>query len=223
LLTKGDAKGIVGGALVGGVAGGSIGYAAAKQKSITDARARYASYGQDMDGEIANLDEATAAGMAAQACYEQSFMKLVDQYKAKQISKEEYIARYQEIRSGLQKTAQTLGQVCDASQKVEARFQAALTDESSKAGQPVPTVASEDVQKRRKAAPQRRSLNVQQLDKLRQDEHLASLNEQSLNAMAEGNSAYRVAANDAATTKTSAETQLQKMETVNASLTSGTL
>lgn len=137
-LTTGKVSGALIGAGAGAVAGGAIGYASARQKAITDARARYESYVTDISTDISKLDQITLAAKASTACYEQQFDKLTVQFKEKQISTEEYKLRYAEIRSGLSEASAMLGATYNNAKSNEEQYQAALDDEAKKAGVPVP-------------------------------------------------------------------------------------
>ncbi|WMW65748.1 glycine zipper domain-containing protein [Nitratidesulfovibrio liaohensis] len=137
-LTTGRPAGALIGALGGAAVGGTIGYAAQRQKDITDTRSRYASYVKDISSDIKQMDQLTLAAKAASSCYDQQFTSLAEQFKNKQISKEEYTLRYQEIRNGLTEAASLLGQVYTGAKEKEQQYQAALEDEAKKAGTAVP-------------------------------------------------------------------------------------
>ncbi|MBG3878831.1 hypothetical protein FVW20_17960 [Desulfovibrio oxamicus] len=137
-LATGRAEGALIGAGAGALAGGTLGYAAQRQKDISDTRTRYVSYVKDISNDIKQMDQLALAAKAASGCYDQQFVLLAAQYKNKQISKEEYTLRYQEIRNGLTEAASLLGQVYTGAKEKEQQYQAALEDEAKKAGTAVP-------------------------------------------------------------------------------------
>ena len=197
----------------GVIVGGALGYAKAKQDAIQSAHTRYASYIDDIDGEISSLDRVTLAGRTSFACYEQSYTTLTSQYQNREISPEEYQARYNEIHAGLGETAELLGQAHEGSRKVNEQFQAALNDEAQKAGKPVPVV--------RKKADKTSSKKISTLTQPAvpaKRPYLEGLDANSLEAMAAGADEYKTANQALAVQQAAVRTQMQTMETYNANI-----
>jgi outer membrane lipoprotein SlyB len=221
-----NTTGVLVGAGAGALAGGLLGYAKAKQDSIKDARARYASYVGDIQGEAGKLDQVTLAGKASRACYEQSFDALVAQYKAKQISREEYKARYDEIRAGMQEASRILGQAYGAGQEKDKEFQAALDDEAQKAGTSAEAVKKKQLaasEKAQRAAAKKNKTAAKPGDKTQPapaqaDSNLAGLDENSLEAVSASTDRYDTSIEAVRMEQAAVDTQLQRMETVDAGL-----
>ncbi len=217
-----NTTGVLVGAGAGALAGGLMGYAKAKQDSIKDARARYASYVGDIQGEAGKLDQVTLAGKASRACYEQSFDALVAQYKAKQISREEYKARYDEIRAGMQEASRILGQAYGAGQEKDKEFQAALDDEAQKAGTSTEAVKKKQLaaneKAQRTAAKKNKAAGKAQPAPAQADNNLAGLDENSLEAVSASTDRYDTSIEGVRMEQAAVDTQLQRMETVDAGL-----
>lgn len=222
--TTGSTKGALVGAGIGAVGGGLLGYAKAKQDAIHDAKARYASYVGDIKDEAGKLDQVTLAGKAARACYEQSFDSLVAQYKSKQISREEYKNRYTEIRNGMMEAAQILGQAYESGTEKDKQFQAALESEAQAAG------TSADQVKKKQAAAQKAQQAPSKKKKSATKppvsaapapegtDSLAGLDEQSLEAVSANANHYGVAVDGVRLEQVAVTAQIQRMDTVDASL-----
>ena len=101
-LASGDVKGAVAGAAVGATAGGVAGNIYGKKQQRTHDQQLLAEYNRQLGAESAAMDRQTAAANVAIQCYNQAFDRLVADYKAGRITKDELKEHYAEIRSGLQ-------------------------------------------------------------------------------------------------------------------------
>ena len=135
-LATGKASGAAVGAGLGAAAGGTAGYVKGKSdKEQSDAQ-RMAAYVERMDGDISGLDIATAAAKAARQCYERQFEVAVSEFKAKNITKDQFRARYTEINSGMEEASRILGDVAGSGDQVSRDYQAALDSEAKRLGVP---------------------------------------------------------------------------------------
>ena len=107
-LASGDWKGALAGAAVGGAGGAVAGHAYGKHKQQQRDAAYIAHYAQMLDEDTASMNRTTAAARVATNCYNTEFKRLVADYKAKRVTKEELKTRYEEIRSGLQEISYIL-------------------------------------------------------------------------------------------------------------------
>ena len=85
LATGGKWQGAVVGGATGGVAGTMAGNMYARKQQEADDNRRLASYLQDLDGDISNLDLAGAAARTSLQCYDRQFNQLVAAIRARQI------------------------------------------------------------------------------------------------------------------------------------------
>ena len=122
-LASGDVKGAVAGAAVGATAGGVAGNIYGKKQQRT----------HDQQLLAAAMDRQTAAANVAIQCYNQAFDRLVADYKAGRITKDELKDHYAEIRSGLQETSYVLNQRYDSMVKKDAEYQRVLDTEYKEA------------------------------------------------------------------------------------------
>lgn len=149
-LATGKASGAAVGAGVGAAAGGTAGYVKGKSDKEQNDAQRMAAYVERMDGDISGLDIATAAAKAARQCYERQFEVAVSEFKAKNITKDQFRARYTEINSGMEEASRILGDVAGSGDQVSKDYQAALDSEAQRLGVPKDEVQA---MKRPAAAP----------------------------------------------------------------------
>lgn len=135
-LATGKASGAAVGAGVGAAAGGTAGYVKGKSDKEQNDAQRMAAYVERMDGDISGLDIATAAAKAARQCYERQFEVAVSEFKAKNITKDQFRARYTEINSGMEEASRILGDVAGSGDQVSKNYQAALDSEAQRLGVP---------------------------------------------------------------------------------------
>jgi plasmid maintenance system killer protein/uncharacterized protein YceK len=128
LINRGGSN-CAGAAVAGAIAGGTAGYFYAVQQKSADENARMAHYLQDLDGDISNLNIATASARMSIQCYEKKFNVSLAQYKKKEISREQLDASYKEIKSGVDESSRILGQIIDTAQKNDALYVAAINEE----------------------------------------------------------------------------------------------
>ena len=141
-LASGDWKGALAGAAVGGTAGAIGGNIYGKNQQQKRDAAYLAEYASMLDEDTASMNRTTAAAKVAISCYNQEFDRLVADYKAKRVTKEELSARYEEIRSGLQEISYILTQRYDQMQEKDARYEAALAADYTAAPAVTPKKAS---------------------------------------------------------------------------------
>ncbi|MBQ7607758.1 MAG: hypothetical protein IJU76_07275 [Desulfovibrionaceae bacterium] len=105
--------GKVEGAIVGGVAGAAtgavIGNMAAKKQKIRDENRRLASYLEDLEGDIHQLDIVSASAKTTLDCYENEFQILLNDIKTRRITRREAEERFAEIASGRDEAIALLG------------------------------------------------------------------------------------------------------------------
>lgn len=191
-LATGKAEGAVAGAAIGGVAGGTVGYAHGKQSLERDQNARMASYLRDLDGDISGLDAVTASARFSIQCYDKQFKQLVAGYKAGRVTRFDLDKSYEEIRNGIGEAERILGATLQNAYERDSQYQAAITDEAQKMGQPVPAASPAPKKRAPKAsaAPKDSSLQAVQTKK---DTYRAKIDdmENTKNDAAEKNRQYQ--------------------------------
>lgn len=125
---SGAAVGAATGAVVGGAAGGI--YGSENQKS--DDANMLAQYNTQLDGNITEVNRATAAAKVARQCYERQFTVAANEYKTGRLSREQFNSRYQEVTSGLQEAANILGDANRSSAAVYAEYNRSLEEETAR-------------------------------------------------------------------------------------------
>lgn len=101
-VASGDWKGAAVGAAAGAVAGGMTGFFHARLSKIEDRKERLAEY-QKMLGETSKgWDLERASVEKAYQCYREQIALLKKAVKAKKISREEFLARFNEIKEGIE-------------------------------------------------------------------------------------------------------------------------
>lgn len=101
-LASGSWKGAAVGAAAGAVAGGMTGFFTARLAKISDRNERLKEY-QKSFGEISkNWDLERASVEKAYKCYREQIAALTKAAKAKKISKEDFLARMNEIKAGVE-------------------------------------------------------------------------------------------------------------------------
>ena len=97
---KKGAKGAAVGAVAGAVVGGAASYLITDSIQKKNRAERFAAYSQAIDQDIQGMEHAVAAARMTAKCYENAYAALEKSYKAKQISRDEMVARLTEIRDG---------------------------------------------------------------------------------------------------------------------------
>ena len=166
-ITGGLLGAIVGGLASGDVKGAVAGAAVGKKQQRTHDQQLLAEYNRQLGAESAAMDRQTAAANVAIQCYNQAFDRLVADYKAGRITKDELKDHYAEIRSGLQETSYVLNQRYDSMVKKDAEYQRVLDTEYKEAtpeqAGPVTVQTPPQVQTCRTASNWKRSVrNVKQ-------------------------------------------------------------
>ena len=166
-LASGDVKGAVAGAAVGATAGGVAGNIYGKKQQRTHDQQLLAQYNRQLGAEASAMDRQTAAANVAIQCYNQAFNRLVADYKAGRITKQEPRVHYAEIRGALQETPCVLNQRYDSVVKKGAESQEFPHRKYRKPppgrAAPVPEQPPPQVQTRRTASNWKRSVrNVKQ-------------------------------------------------------------
>lgn len=101
-LSSGSWKGAAVGAAAGAVAGGMTGFFTARLSKISDRNERLKAYQKDLGDISKNWDLEAASVEKAYKCYTNQAVLLREQYKAKKISKEDFLARMNEIKAGME-------------------------------------------------------------------------------------------------------------------------
>ena len=135
-LLTGKASGAAIGAAAGAAVGGTAGYAAGSAEQEREDSARLAEYVSQIDGDISNLDRATAAAKFSRQCYDRQFTVAVSEFKAGRMTKEQFRDRYTEVASGMDEAARIVGQVSNENAQVAAQYRQALDQEAGRMGVP---------------------------------------------------------------------------------------
>ncbi|MBQ9451718.1 MAG: hypothetical protein IJU65_00265 [Desulfovibrio sp.] len=129
LLSGGKWQGAVTGAAVGGVAGGVTGNIYASKQKEADENKRMASYLQDIDGDISNLDVVGAAARASLQCYDRQFASLIADIKAKRVTRDVAQRMYAEIASGREEAISLMGNAVTNGRNLDQQYEAAFVSE----------------------------------------------------------------------------------------------
>lgn len=100
-LSSGSWKGAAVGAAAGAVAGGMTGFFTARLAKISDRNERLKTYKADLKASSEDWDLKTASVKKAAKCYSDQIEALQKAYKDKKISKEEGLARLNEIKAAI--------------------------------------------------------------------------------------------------------------------------
>lgn len=136
LASGGKASGALIGAGAGAVVGGAVGYAKGSSDQEKDDAARLAEYTSRIDGDISNLDRATAAAKVARQCYDRQFTVAVSEFKAGHLTKDQFKDRYTEVSSGMDEAARIVGQTSTESAQVATQYRQAVDQEANRLGVP---------------------------------------------------------------------------------------
>lgn len=128
----GKGSGAVAGAAIGGVTGGAAGGVYASQRQGQEDAARLAEYNAQLEGNIREVDKATAAARLARQCYERRFADSAREYQSGRLNREQFNARYQEVVSGLEEAANIMGTTNRNSAQVAASYERAIEQEAEK-------------------------------------------------------------------------------------------
>lgn len=101
-LSSGSWKGAAVGAAAGAVAGGMTGFFTARLAKISDRNERLEAYLKDLDAASKNWDLEAASVEKAYKCYREQIALLKKNYQEKKISREDFSARMDEIKAGLE-------------------------------------------------------------------------------------------------------------------------
>lgn len=129
ILATGKMEGAVMGAAVGGAGGLVAGNIYASKQQQADDNIRLASYLQDLDGDISNLDVSGAAAQSSLQCYNRQFNALLAAIKSKTISRQAAEARFAEIMSGREEANVILGQVVSNARSLQQEYEQAFIQE----------------------------------------------------------------------------------------------
>lgn len=129
LLTTGKWQGAVMGAAVGGVGGTMVGAAHGQQQQQRDDNIRLNRYLQEIDGDISNLDIASAAARTSLQCYDREFQALLRTIRSRQISREAAQSRYVEIQNGREEAIAILGDVVNQGANLDQQYEQAFANE----------------------------------------------------------------------------------------------
>ncbi|MDE5831528.1 MAG: hypothetical protein K2H64_00820 [Desulfovibrio sp.] len=136
LASGGKASGALAGAAAGGIVGATAGSIYASKQKERDDNIRLASYLQDMDGDISNMDIDAAAARTSFNCYEEAFKRLVADIKAKRVSAEVASKRYEEIRNGEEEAAAIFADLVVRSQDLRNQYEQAFVQEEQQLATP---------------------------------------------------------------------------------------
>lgn len=143
------------GAAIGAVAGAGVGAASGHAVAASNEKERLFNLVTQLEGDISNVDEVSAAGRVAVQCYDKEFRRALEDYKAKRISRAELDSRYAEIVSGTREAMNIMGMAIDNARQREGQYVAAIDEAAREANvaPPVRTVASSKPVKNTSKAP----------------------------------------------------------------------
>lgn len=147
----GKASGALAGAAVGGIAGGAAGGIYGQHQQEQNDEARLAQYNASLDGNIREVNKATAAAKVARQCYERQFTVAASEFKAGHISREQFNSRYNEVVQGLEEAATILGEANRNSAQVAQEYSKAIDQEAQNMAQNKQPQASSGSKKAPKA------------------------------------------------------------------------
>lgn len=167
LLATGKWEGAVVGAAAGGASGAVAGNIYGKRTKEQEDTARLASYMQNLDGDISNLDIAGAAARTSLQCYDSRFNALVTDIKNRKINRQVAASRFAEISSGREEALAILGEVVTNANNLVDKYNNAFIREEQIMQSPQSAPTSPVVyQKKRQAINKGRS-QVKKLEKTR--------------------------------------------------------
>lgn len=150
LMATGKVEGAIGGAM----AGGAIGAVGVNMYGKREER-KQAEYLQAMARQLgedtSNLNNASAAAKLSLRCYDDEFKLATSQYRAGQITRHEYIQRYNEVRSGIQETTNLLGNVANSLASRDQEYRTALATETQN-NDSITASANKKTQKKKRKA-----------------------------------------------------------------------
>ncbi|MCR4666321.1 MAG: hypothetical protein K5657_03395 [Desulfovibrio sp.] len=128
-LATGKAEGAVVGGIAGAATGAVVGNIYAKKKKISDDNARMASYLEDIDGDIRNLDIVSASAKQSLQCYDREFKELLRAIRERRISRMEAEDRFGEIASGRDEAIALLGNAVTHGRDLDQQYESAFREE----------------------------------------------------------------------------------------------
>lgn len=155
LASGGKWEGAAVGAATGAATGGIVGNMYASKQRERDDNRRLASYLQDIDGDISNLDVTSAAARTSLQCYDQQFALLLKDIKARAVTREVAQRRYAEIASGREEAIALLGDAVIQGRNLDQQYEEAFASEERNLASPQ-QVAQGPARQREKA----RSINA---------------------------------------------------------------
>ncbi|MEL7639643.1 MAG: hypothetical protein AAGU21_08360 [Solidesulfovibrio sp.] len=142
----GGGRGALAGAGAGLLMGAGVAAALTKYKQVQDDQQRRGYLSRDMAAEAATLDRVGLSAALAAKCYREQFDKLLADYNAGGMSKEEFQARSLEIISGLNEIAViTKSFNGEANMRLQ-QYQAMLQDEAKKDNATLPPMQAVPLQ-----------------------------------------------------------------------------
>ncbi|MEG2172662.1 MAG: glycine zipper domain-containing protein [Desulfovibrionaceae bacterium] len=160
-LATGKAEGAVVGAVAGGATGAVAGNVYGKNQQAKTDQQKVNSYLQQLDGESANMDRATAAAKVATKCYDRQFQQAAAEFKNGSMTRQDFTNRYTEIRSGLEETSRILQHTASKMAEKDAQYQQVLTAEQQSHEQYQGTPESPVVSKSPKKRPRKPAQTAQ--------------------------------------------------------------
>lgn len=139
LATGGKWQGAVVGGATGGVAGTMAGNLYGRKMKEKDDNIRLASYLQDLDGDISNLDVAGAAARTSLQCYDRQFNSLLAAIRAKQVTRDVAARRFAEISSGREEAIAILGNAAQYGANLSQEYENAFVSEQQQLNTPTKT------------------------------------------------------------------------------------
>ena len=136
LLTTGKWQGAVMGAAMGGVGGSMVGNAYGSQQQQREDNMRLNRYLQELDGDISNLDVASAAARSSLQCYDREFQALLGGIRSGQISREVAHSRYVEIQNGREEAIAILGDAAAQGESLDQQYEQAFASEEQQIRSP---------------------------------------------------------------------------------------
>ena len=119
----------------------------AQKQRQRDDNQRLASYLQDIDGDISDLDITGAAARTSLQCYDQQFALLLKDIRAKAIDRETAAKRFAEISSGREEAIALLGTAVAHARDLDQQYEEAFANEERAVTSPRAAAQGQDRQR----------------------------------------------------------------------------
>lgn len=181
LATTGRWQGALMGGVMGAAGGAMVGNMYGRKQQEKDDNIRLASYMQDLDGDISNLDIQSAAARSSLQCYDRQFTVLLGEIKARQITRDAASTRFAEIQSGREEAIAILGNAYQQGTNLNQEYEKAFASEQQQISTPQKKATYRQNSQTLNAARQRKKALTQKTAAI-SEERTAAQNQSSLQA-----------------------------------------